>query len=56
MAWRKLFHCNDAEEAEAIACLEAVRLAERWEDAEILLESDCAMLWIAPGWQEYFMT
>lgn len=42
MAWRKLFHCRDAEEAEMVACLEAVRLAGRLEEMELILETDCA--------------
>ncbi|TVU21275.1 hypothetical protein EJB05_30902, partial [Eragrostis curvula] len=41
-AWRLLFHCRDAEEAEAAACLEGVRLSTRWPDASCVLESDCS--------------
>ena len=36
-----IFHCRDAEEAEAIACREGVHLALRWPDAPMILESDC---------------
>jgi ribonuclease HI len=43
MAWRVLFRCRDAEEAEALACLEGIRLAERWPaDVQVLIETDCA--------------
>ncbi|TVU23147.1 hypothetical protein EJB05_30258, partial [Eragrostis curvula] len=42
LAWSKLFHCRDAEEAEAAACLDGVRLAARWPDNSMILESDCA--------------
>lgn len=41
-AWRVLFHCRDAEEAEAAACLDGILLAGRWPDKPVLLESDCA--------------
>ncbi|GJN06082.1 hypothetical protein PR202_ga23770 [Eleusine coracana subsp. coracana] len=41
-ASRVLFHCSDAEEAEAAACLDGVRLTERLPDRAIVLESDCA--------------
>lgn len=41
MAWRKLLYCSGAEEAEAMACLEAIRLAERWQEQTLILESDC---------------
>jgi ribonuclease HI len=40
-AWRVIFHCRDAEEAEAIACREGVHLALRWPHAPMILESDC---------------
>ncbi|KAF8718070.1 hypothetical protein HU200_025547 [Digitaria exilis] len=43
-AWRKLFHCRDAEEAEAAACLDGVRLAGRWPEKNVVLEVDCAAL------------
>ncbi|GJN01752.1 hypothetical protein PR202_ga19043 [Eleusine coracana subsp. coracana] len=39
---RVLLHCRNAEEAEAAACLEGVRQAERWPDCPLILESDCA--------------
>lgn len=41
-ACRWLRHCRDAEEAEAQACLEGVRLAERWREKILILESDCS--------------
>jgi ribonuclease HI len=40
-AWRVIFHCRDAEEAEARACLEGVHLAHRWPEVPMVLESDC---------------
>jgi ribonuclease HI len=41
-AWRTLRWCHDAEEAEAMACLEGLRAAARWPDRVIILESDCS--------------
>ncbi|OEL38825.1 hypothetical protein BAE44_0000163, partial [Dichanthelium oligosanthes] len=38
-ARRVLFQCKDAE---ATACLEGIKLASRWPDTHISLESDCA--------------
>ncbi|TVU23717.1 hypothetical protein EJB05_26096, partial [Eragrostis curvula] len=40
-AWRLLFHCRDAEEEEALACLDGVRLATRWHEAAYVMEADC---------------
>ncbi|KAK3125239.1 hypothetical protein QOZ80_7BG0602170 [Eleusine coracana subsp. coracana] len=40
--WRVIFNCQYAEEAKATACLDGVRLAGRWPDRCIVLESDCA--------------
>ena len=40
-AWRALFHCGSAVEAEALACVEGVRLASQWCQEPIVLESDC---------------
>ena len=40
-AWRIIFHCRDAEEAEAKACLEGVHMALRWPGIPMILESDC---------------
>ncbi|KAF8670592.1 hypothetical protein HU200_050619 [Digitaria exilis] len=42
MASRRIFHCRDAEEAEALACLEGVRMSSRWLDRDVVLESDCS--------------
>jgi ribonuclease HI len=42
MAWRVLHWCRDAEEAEAVACLEGLRVASRWPDRMVLLELDCS--------------
>jgi ribonuclease HI len=45
MAWRLLFNCRDAEEAEALAVLEGIRFAERWPaNTSIVVESDCSNL------------
>jgi ribonuclease HI len=41
-AWRSLHWCHDAEEVEAMACLEGLRAAARWTDRVIILESDCS--------------
>jgi hypothetical protein len=30
MAWRLISNCRDAEEAEALACLEGVKLLHHW--------------------------
>jgi ribonuclease HI len=43
-AWRVLFGCRDAEEAETWACLDGIRLAGRWSDMSLILESDCSLL------------
>jgi ribonuclease HI len=43
-AWGCLLHCQDAEEAEAMACLEGVKLANLWPDQEVVVESDCALV------------
>jgi hypothetical protein len=43
-AWRALFGCRDAEEAETWACLDGIRLAGRWSDMSLILESDCSLL------------
>ena len=40
-AWRVIFRCQDAVEAEALACLEGLRLAAQWVQGSIILESDC---------------
>lgn len=42
MAWRVILNCKSAEEAEVIACLDGVRLVERWPDLRITLETDRA--------------
>jgi hypothetical protein len=44
MAWRIVRHCRSPEEAQAEACLEAVRLAAEWIRQPICLESDCATI------------
>jgi len=41
-AWRALFNCASAAEAEAHACVEGLRLASQWCHHPIILESDCA--------------
>jgi ribonuclease HI len=43
MAWKILFHCRDAEEAEGITCLEGLKYADQWpHHIQVILESDCA--------------
>lgn len=42
MAGRILLHCRDVEEAEAMACLEGIRMGARWPEKDVILESDCA--------------
>lgn len=44
MAWRMLFHCRDAEEAEAATCLDGIRLACKCPDKGFVLESNCAIV------------
>jgi ribonuclease HI len=41
MAWRALFRCADAAEAEARACVEGVRLATQLAQVPVIIESDC---------------
>ena len=41
-AWRVLFRCQSAEEAEAQACLESFHLAAQWAQGSIIVETDCA--------------
>ena len=43
-AWRALFKCRDADEAEAWACLEGLRLAAQWIKQPVIVESDCARM------------
>lgn len=43
-SWRLLYHCRDAEEAEAIACCEGIALAVRCPDAPMVLEIDSAVV------------
>jgi hypothetical protein len=43
MAWRMIKNCRDAEEIEAIACLEGLHLAQHWPNNVLVeLELDCA--------------
>lgn len=44
MACRRVFHCQDAEEAEALACLEGVRMVARWPDQDFVLEAGNALV------------
>jgi ribonuclease HI len=39
-SWRAIFNAASAEEVEALACLEGVRLAAAWERRNTILESD----------------
>jgi len=43
-AWRAIFNCQDAAEAEAWACLEGLRLAAQWIHEPVIVESDCARI------------
>uniref|UniRef100_K3ZFI0 RNase H type-1 domain-containing protein n=1 Tax=Setaria italica TaxID=4555 RepID=K3ZFI0_SETIT len=43
-AWRWLRHCRDVEEAEALACLEGIRMAARWADRDMVLVADCSTI------------
>jgi ribonuclease HI len=42
--WSCIANCRDAEEAEALACLEGIVLGSCWPDHEVILESDCSQL------------
>jgi hypothetical protein len=45
MAWRLLFRCRDAEEAETLAMLEGLKFVGRWpEDTPVEMDSDCGNL------------
>jgi ribonuclease HI len=45
MLCRPVVHCRDAEEVEALACLEGLHLAQHWpNDMQIEIESDCTNL------------
>ncbi|OEL37987.1 hypothetical protein BAE44_0000994, partial [Dichanthelium oligosanthes] len=41
-AWRVLFRCANAVEAEAQACAKGVRLATQWTQGSVIIEIDCA--------------
>jgi hypothetical protein len=41
-AWRYLFHCSSAEEAEIFSCREGLLLAHHWCNGPVILESDCS--------------
>jgi ribonuclease HI len=41
-AWRVLYRCASADEAEAQACTEGLRLASQWCPGPIVVESDSA--------------
>ncbi|RCV30978.1 hypothetical protein SETIT_6G139500v2 [Setaria italica] len=43
-AWRVLFRCADAAEAEARALTEGIRLASQWIRGQVIIESDCARI------------
>ncbi|KAF8650478.1 hypothetical protein HU200_063843 [Digitaria exilis] len=43
-AWRVLFRCASAAEAEARACVEGFRLASQWKPDRVIIESDCARI------------
>jgi hypothetical protein len=45
MAWRLLIDCRDAELAEALACLEGIKLIHHWPNAiRVVVETDCATI------------
>jgi ribonuclease HI len=39
--WKVIFNVVSADEVEALACLEGIRLAANWERKRAVLESDC---------------
>ena len=43
-AWRVLFGCTSANEADARVCVEGIRLASasQWELSSVIIETDCA--------------
>jgi ribonuclease HI len=43
-AWRTLRRCSSADEAEAEACLEGLRLMTEWINQPVCVESDCLNL------------
>nr|CAB3477240.1 unnamed protein product [Digitaria exilis] len=40
-AWRVIFRCASALEAEALSCVEGLRLATQWAQEPVVLEMDC---------------
>ncbi|GJN23854.1 hypothetical protein PR202_gb11542 [Eleusine coracana subsp. coracana] len=40
--WRVVLRCVSALEAEALACVEGLRMATEWAHGRIIIESDCA--------------
>jgi ribonuclease HI len=48
-SWRTLDHIVSAEEAEALACLEGMRLVMEWVQLPVLVETDCSTLVQALG-------
>lgn len=44
MACRTLIHCSDAEDVEALACLEGIRIGAIWPDRDFSLETDSALV------------
>lgn len=43
-AWKVLFRCADAAEAEAWPCVEGIRFASQWAFGPVIVESDCARI------------
>lgn len=41
-AWKVLFRCADAAEAEARACVEGIRFTAQWTPGRVIVESDCS--------------
>jgi hypothetical protein len=40
-AWCAIARCESAYEAEALACLEGLKLASQWASGSVILETDC---------------
>lgn len=45
-SWRVLFQCRDAEEAEALACLEAICLVIDRAHKPVIIEMDCRSVFL----------
>ena len=45
-AWRVLFGCTSANEADARACVEGIRLASQWAPSSAIIETDLPTRWM----------